>query len=168
MKKLLAYFLVLTLFSCSNDKDKQVSKLLPKDFNITQSQQNQYGIPSKVEIYTFDNHILNYNQIKDFPIELKEDGWSFKKWHLVKNEKEKHYLFGMLDLAQYPITINDKTNHVTDILTSIKKSIKDKNGYVSYYYRKPKEYDFYKNGYIEFYCLQPNKQRIIYISFGDI
>lgn len=165
MKNLLIYFLILSLFSCTNDKDKQVSKLLPKDFNIIQSQQNEYGIPSKVEIYTFDNQILNYNQIKDFPIELKEDGWFFKKWHYINNEEELKYLFAMLD---YPIKVNNKNNDYTELVKSLKSSLKYKKAYVSYYYRKKENLNYYKNGYIEFYCLQPNKQRIIYISFGDI
>lgn len=156
---------MLSLFSCSNDKKKQISKLLPKDFNIAQSQQIHNGIPSKLEIYTFEKQILNYNQIKDFPIEFKEDGWSFKKWHLVNSDEELKYLFAMLD---YPIKVNKNNNDYTELVESLKSSLKNKKAYVSYYYRKKESVNFYKNGYIEFYCLQPNKQRIIYISFGDI
>lgn len=165
MKNLLIYFLVLSLFSCSDDKDKQISKLLPKDFNIVQGEQSQNGIPSKVKIYTFDKQILNYNQIKDFPIELKEDGWSFKKWQYVNNEEELKYLFAMLD---YPIKANNDNNDYAVLVKSLKSSLKNKKAYVSYYYRKKEGLNYYKNGYIEFYCLQPNKKRIIYISFGDI
>ncbi len=164
MKKLLIYFFMLSLFYCSDDKE-QISKLLPKKFNIVQSEQNINGIPSKVKIYTFDKQILNYNQIKDFPIEIKEDGWSFKKWHLVTNEKELKNLFAMLD---YPIVVNNKNNDYAVLVKSLKSSLKDKKAYVSYYYRKKDGLNYYVNGYIQFYCLQPKKHRIVHISFGDL
>ncbi len=166
--KILYIISFVFIFSCSSNHEKQISKLLPNNFTLIKVNQKQFGIPTKVYLYTFDNEIQDIKKLKQYPIELKEEGWFLKKWHIVKNEEEKHYLFGMLDLAQYPITVNSKTNHFTDIVSSVKESLNNENGYVSYYYRKPKEFDFYKNGYIEFYCLQPEKQRIVYLSFGDI
>lgn len=163
MKNLMTIFIIILLISCSTNNNKQISKLLPKDFNINHIAQN--SIPSKIEIYTFDNHIINYNQIKDFPIEIKEDGWAFKKWHIANNKNELKYIIAMLD---YLLLVDRYNYNYLELLKKIKLSLTNKKAYVSYYYRKKENLDYYKNGYIKFYCLQPDKQSIVYINFDDL
>lgn len=163
----ISFFLIILLFSCSSSNhDEQISGLLPKEFNLSLHQE-YHEVPTELKIYTFEKNIQSTTTLTGFPIESKEEGWSFKKWHIVNNEKELSYLLAMLDLSQYPISINNQQNNYTDLISSIKETIKNKESYVSYYFRKKDNLDFYKNGYIEFYCLQPSHKRIIYLSFGD-
>lgn len=156
MKSLL-FFLIIIFVSCSSTKrDKEISGLMPKEFNLNLQHQKEYEVPTKVKVYTFKKDIKDPNALRDFPIELKEEGWSFKKWHIVNDKREQDYLLAMLDLSQYPIRVNKRQNSYTDLVFSIKETIENKKSYVSYYFRKKDSLYFYKNGYIEFYCLQPS------------
>lgn len=165
--KILSFFLITLFFSCSSSNyNEQISGLLPKEFNLSLHQEN-YKVPTKVKIYTFEKDIQNAAILTGFPIESKEEGWSFKKWHMVNDRRELGYLLAMLDLSQYPMRVNNQQNNYTDLISSIKETMTNKESYVSYYFRKKDSLDFYKNGYIEFFCLQPSRKRIIYLSFGD-